>query len=109
MVVDPGIHLFGWTREQATAYIVEGDRFPPETAAALVDRAAVWPGQLTAYDTGAMEFLALREQARQALGARFDIREFHDAVLRNGTVTLPMLRQQVRIWLESKSTTSGAP
>jgi uncharacterized protein (DUF885 family) len=107
MVVDPGIHLFGWTREQATAFILESGRFPPETSAAAVDRIAVWPAQLTAYDTGSLEFFALREQAMAALGERFDIREFHDVVLGSGTVTLPMLREQVRIWLESKKTVSG--
>jgi uncharacterized protein (DUF885 family) len=108
MVVDPGIHLLGWTREQATAFILESGRFPPDTAAGAVDRIAVWPGQLTAYDTGALEFFALREQASKALGERFDIREFHDVVLGNGSVTLPMLREQVRIWLESKKTSARA-
>jgi uncharacterized protein (DUF885 family) len=108
MVVDPGIHLFGWTREQAAAFILESGRFPPQTAAAAVDRIAVWPGQLTAYDTGALEFFALRQQAKQALGERFDIREFHSVMLGSGTVTLPMLREQVRIWLESKKSSSGA-
>jgi hypothetical protein len=57
--------------------------------------------------TGALEFFALREQAMAALGERFDIREFHDVVLGSGTVTLPMLREQVRIWLESKKAVSG--
>jgi len=104
MVVDPGIHLFGWTREQATAYMAESGRFPPATAAAAVDRIAVWPGQLTAYDTGALEFFALRREAEAALGKRFDIREFHEVLLANGAVTLPMLREQVQAWLESKRT-----
>jgi uncharacterized protein (DUF885 family) len=106
MVVDPGIHLFGWTREQATAFMADSGRFTPEESAAVVDRIAMWPGQLTAYDTGALEFFALREQAEQALGNRFDIREFHDILLESGTVTLPMLREQVRAWLESKD---GSP
>jgi uncharacterized protein (DUF885 family) len=108
MVVDPGIHLYGWTREQATSYMAESGRFPPEIAASAVDRIAMWPGQLTAYDTGALEFFALREQAEAALGERFDIREFHDALLGNGTVTLPMLREQMQAWLEAKKGTTGA-
>ncbi len=107
MVVDPGIHLFGWTREQATAFMAESGRLTPEESAATVDRIALWPGQLTAYDTGALEFFALREQAEQALGDRFDIREFHDVLLESGTVTLPMLREQVRAWLESKKSSSA--
>jgi uncharacterized protein (DUF885 family) len=108
MVLDPGIHLFSWTREQAIAFIVESGRFPPKAATTVVDRIAVWPGQLTAYDTGALEFFALRDEAKQALGERFDIREFHEVVLGNGTVTLPMLREQVRSWLASKQTSSKA-
>ena len=108
MVVDPGIHLFGWTREQAAAFMAESGRFTPEESASAVDRIAMWPAQLTAYDTGALEFFALREQAEKALGDRFDVREFHDVVLGNGTVTLPMLREQVEAWLESKKGSPGS-
>ena len=102
MVVDPGIHLYGWTRERAIEFMLESGRFERETVAGIVDRIAVWPAQLTAYDTGALEFFALRSEAEAALGERFDVREFHDVVLGNGTVTLPMLREQVRAWLASK-------
>jgi uncharacterized protein (DUF885 family) len=70
----------------------------------MVDRVVVWPGQLTAYDTGALEILALREQAKRELGSRFDIREFHDQLLANGAITLPMLRQVVEHWIASKKT-----
>ena len=103
MVVDPGIHMFGWTREQAVKFAAESGRFDEETVKALVDRVAMWPGQLTAYDTGALEFFALRKQAQETLGSRFDIREFHTVLLENGTVTLPMLREQVTHWLKSKA------
>lgn len=102
MVVDPGIHLFGWTRERAAAFMAESGRFGPEESARSVDRIAVWPAQLTAYDTGALEFFALREEAERALGTRFDLREFHDVVLESGSITLPMLRQKVRSWIRSK-------
>jgi uncharacterized protein (DUF885 family) len=103
MVVDPGIHMFGWTREQTVAFVAESGRFDDNTAKALVDRVAMWPGQLTAYDTGALEFFALRKQAQETLGSRFDIREFHAVLLENGAVTLPMLREQVTHWLKSKT------
>lgn len=103
MVVDPGIHMFGWTREQTIKFVAESGRFDDETARSLVDRVAMWPGQLTAYDTGALEFFALRKQAQQTLGSRFDIREFHSVLLENGTVTLPMLREQVTHWLKTKT------
>jgi uncharacterized protein (DUF885 family) len=102
MVVDPGIHLFGWTREQAVEYIVAAGRFDRAFSEALVDRIVAWPGQLTAYDTGGLEIFALRAEAERALGDRFDVREFHDVVLRNGAVTLPMLRESVQAWIAEK-------
>jgi uncharacterized protein (DUF885 family) len=100
MVVDPGIHLFGWSRDRAAAYMAESGRMSPEVADATVDRIAVWPGQFTAYETGGLELFALRAQAEAALGQRFDIRAFHDVVLGSGAVTLPMLRDQVERWLD---------
>ena len=103
MVIDPGIHMFGWTREQTVKFVAESGRFDDATARSLADRVAMWPGQLTAYDTGALEFFSLRKQAQETLGSRFDIREFHTVVLENGTVTLPMLREQVTHWLQGKT------
>lgn len=100
MVVDPGIHLFGWTREQASEYMLEAGRFP--NADEMVDRIAIMPGQLTAYDSGGLEILALRRQAEEALGDDFDIREFHDRVLENGTIPLGSLREHIEAWIESK-------
>jgi uncharacterized protein (DUF885 family) len=102
MVIDPGIHLLGWTREQAIEFAVASGRFTRDDADALVDRVALWPAQLTAYDTGALEFFALRKQAQEALGNKFDIREFHAVLLESGAVTLPMLREQVARWLAKK-------
>jgi uncharacterized protein (DUF885 family) len=99
MVVDPGLHLLGWSRDSAINYVRNGGW--PE-AEAMVDRVVVWPAQLTAYDTGALEIIALRDQAKRDLGDRFDIREFHDQVLANGAITLPMLRQVIEHWLASK-------
>ena len=103
MVVDPGIHLFGWTREEAKAYMAESGRFPVSSGDEMVDRIAIIPGQLTAYDSGGLEILALRRQAEEALGEDFDIREFHDRVLENGTIPLGYLRQHIEAWIASKS------
>ena len=103
MVVDPGIHLFGWTREQARDYMNESGRFPESMGDDMVDRIAIMPGQLTAYDSGGLEILALRRQAEEALGDEFDIREFHDKVLENGTIPLGYLRQHIEAWIASKS------
>ena len=102
MVVDPGIHLFGWTREQARDYMNESGRFPESMGDDMVDRIAILPGQLTAYDSGGLEILALRRQAEEALGDEFDIREFHDRVLENGTIPLGNLRQHIEAWIASK-------
>ncbi|MBL8268912.1 DUF885 domain-containing protein [Steroidobacter sp.] len=103
MMIDPGIHRLGWTREQTMKFATESGRFDAETVKSLVDRVAILPGQLTAYDTGALEFFALRKQAQETLGSRFDIRELHTVLLENGSVTLPMLREHVTHWLKSKS------
>jgi uncharacterized protein (DUF885 family) len=102
MVVDPGIHLFGWTREQAKEFMIESGRFPASQGDEMVDRIAILPGQLTAYDSGGLEILALRRQAEKALGDDFDVREFHDRVLENGTIPLGYLRQHVEAWIARK-------
>jgi uncharacterized protein (DUF885 family) len=105
MVVDPGIHLFGWTREQAVAFMLEAGRFSPGQADAMVDRIAILPGQLTAYDSGGLEILALRRAAEAALGNDFDIRVFHDRVLEHGTIPLGDLRRHIRKWLADTQAT----
>lgn len=99
MVVDPGIHIFGWTRAQAKAFMGEAGRMTEQQLEDMVDRIAILPGQLTAYDSGGVEILALRSLAENELGENFDIRAFHDTVLENGTVPLPALRQQVERWI----------
>lgn len=102
LVVDPGIHVFGWTRQQAVDYMAESGRFPPEVAADMVDRIAAMPGQLTAYDSGGLEIFALRREAEAALGDRFDLREFHQRVLGDGVVPLRFLRERVEAWVAER-------
>jgi len=99
MVVDPGIHLFGWTREEAIEFMNESGRFPDSMGDEMVDRIAILPGQLTAYDSGGLEILALRKLAEDAMGSDFDIREFHDRVLENGTIPLMQLRAHIEAWI----------
>lgn len=99
MVVDPGIHLFGWTREEAIEFMMESGRFPESMGDQMVDRIAILPGQLTAYDSGGLEILALRREAEEAMGADFDISEFHDRVLENGTIPLMQLRAHIEAWI----------
>ena len=103
MVVDPGIHLFGWSREQAIEFMSESGRFSDSIADDLVDRIAILPGQLTAYDSGGLEIVALRRLAEERLGDDFDIRVFHDRILENGTIPLTYLRAHIERWLEAES------
>ena len=103
MVIDPGIHVFGWTRQQAVDFMAESGRFSPEVAADMVDRVAVLPGQLTAYDSGGLEIFALRREAEAALGPRFDLREFHQRVLGEGVVPLRYLRERVQAWIAEEN------
>lgn len=103
MVVDPGIHAMGWSREQAIEYTLSKQvNMTPEEAGRYVDRIVVWPGQMVTYGAGELEFIKLRRQAETELGDEFDIREFHDRAIGNGSVTLIMLRHQIEQWLESK-------
>jgi len=99
LVVDTGLHAKGWSREQAITYIMQttGDlRGLVETE---VDRYIVWPGQACGYELGRREIARLREEARNELGPDFDLRGFHDAVLLNGEVPLPVLDTLVHDWI----------
>lgn len=102
MVADPGLHVLGWSRGQTVQYLLATGRFSEAEAIDLVDRMAILPGQLTAYDSGGLEIMALRQQARDALGAAFDVREFHDVVLGRGVVPLGTLRRNVEAWIASR-------
>lgn len=102
MVVDPGLHLYGWTNEKAAAFLIESGRFDETTVANMLDRIAVIPGQLTAYDTGGLEIAALRAEAVERLGSRFDVQAFHDRVLENGAVPLSALRRHVEAWISEE-------
>jgi uncharacterized protein (DUF885 family) len=101
MVADPGIHIMDWTREQAIEYMGRAGRMTETALDELVDRIAIMPGQLTSYDSGGLEILALRAMAKAQLGDAFDIREFHDHILENGTLPLEMLRSHIEDWLNS--------
>ncbi|HVH34801.1 MAG TPA: DUF885 domain-containing protein [Tahibacter sp.] len=102
MVADPGLHLFGWTREQTIDYLASTGRFSRAAAADTVDRMAVMPAQLTSYDSGGLEIFALRKQAERELGTKFDIREFHSQIIDQGVVPLALLRENVEGWIKSK-------
>lgn len=99
LVVDTGIHAERWTREQAIAYLKENTPNPEGDAIKAIERYIVMPGQATAYKIGMLKILELRENARTQLGERFDLREFHDLILQNGSVPLPILEELVEGWV----------
>jgi uncharacterized protein (DUF885 family) len=98
LVVDSGIHTMGWTRQQAIDYMLSHTSEAPDDIAAEVDRYVVYPGQATAYMLGKLQIQSLREEAREAMGQRFDIKAFHDRVLEDGSVPLGFLAQKIRAW-----------
>ena len=98
LVVDTGLHAMGWSRQQAIDYMIENSVLAENNIVNEVDRYLSWPGQALAYKVGQLEILKLRDEGRARLGARFDIKGFHDAVLRNGAVALPVLREQVEAY-----------
>jgi prolyl oligopeptidase len=98
LVVDTGLHSMGWTREQAIEYF---KAHAPSESLAEVDRYIAWPSQALSYKMGQLKIRQLRTEAEQKLGTRFDIREFHELVLRDGVLPLELLQQQVESWLRA--------
>ncbi|HMG30951.1 MAG TPA: DUF885 family protein [Jiangellaceae bacterium] len=103
LVVDTGLHAMGWTRQQAIDFMAAHLPVDLDTITVEVDRYIGMPGQALAYKVGQREILRLRSDARQTLGARFDISGFHDAVLTAATISLPVLRRRVAGWVASAS------
>jgi len=95
LVVDTGIHAFGWSRDQARAYLRDHTALSEHEIETEVDRYIAWPGQALAYKVGELAILELRARAEHALGARFDIRRFHDAILRGGSLPLGVLEDEI--------------
>ena len=93
LVVDSGMHAMGWTREQAIRFMLENTALAENNIVNEVDRYITWPGQALAYKTGQLEMLKLRMEAEKRLGKGFDVRRFHDVLLGEGAVPLPVLRQ----------------
>jgi uncharacterized protein (DUF885 family) len=98
IVVDTGIHHHRWTREQATKWMIDNAGEQPAAAEREIDRYCVYPGQACSFMVGANEIRAAREAARKRMGARFDVRQFHDLVLRSGPVPLAVLKSAVEQW-----------
>ncbi len=103
LVVDTGIHTKKWTREEGIDYYTNNTPNAKNDAVKMVERHIVMASQATAYKIGMNKILELRENAKKALGDKFDIREFHDAVLTNGAVPLTVLEELVQKWINSKA------
>ena len=99
LVIDTGIHAMGWTRDQALQFFKDNAPKAEQDIIVEVDRYIAWPGQALAYKIGQLKIRELRDSAAATLGARFDIRAFHDEVLRNGGLPLDLLEQDVREWM----------
>ncbi|MED5524875.1 MAG: DUF885 domain-containing protein [Pseudomonadota bacterium] len=95
LVVDTGVHWYGWSREQAQKYMADNTGLSLHNVQTETDRYITWPGQALSYKMGELTILRLREKAQTELGDKFDIRRFHDAVLANGAVPLKVLEQQI--------------
>jgi uncharacterized protein (DUF885 family) len=102
LVVDTGIHVFGWTRQQAIDYLAGNTALSLHEVTTEIDRYISWPGQALAYKLGELTIRRLRAEAEEALGAAFDLRSFHDAVLANGSVPLPVLETVIRDWVTAE-------
>ena len=102
LVVDTGVHEKHWTRDQMVEYFHRYTAMDEPNIQSEVDRYIAWPGQALAYKLGQLQILKLREQARQQLGDKFNIRAFHDAVLANGALPLDVLNEQVTAWINAQ-------
>jgi uncharacterized protein (DUF885 family) len=102
LVVDTGIHAMGWTRDQVMEYLATNTALSRHEIRTETDRYIAWPGQALAYKMGELKIKELRGKAERELGERFDVREFHDAVLLNGSVPLPVLERQIERFIQQK-------
>jgi uncharacterized protein (DUF885 family) len=102
LVVDTGLHLKNWTREEAVQYFRDHTPMTLPDIQVEVDRYIVWPGQALAYKIGQLRFLELRKQATEKLKDKFDVRKFHDLVLSKGSVPLNVLEKDVNLWIDEQ-------
>ena len=103
LVVDTGIHQFGWTRDQAIYFFKQNTGKSDQDIQNEVDRYISWPGQALAYKLGQLKIQALRAEAEKALGSRFDVRAFHDQILGSGALPLSVLETETRAWIAAQS------
>ena len=100
LVVDPGMHALGWTRQQAIDFMADNTALTMLNIQSEIDRYISWPGQAVSYKIGEIKIRELRENAENALGSQFDVREFHDRILLSGPIPLSVLEQRITDWIE---------
>lgn len=105
LVVDTGLHAFGWTRKRSIDFLLENTPLSPHNVTTEVDRYISWPGQALAYKMGELKIRELRSLAEEQLGKSFDVRHFHDVVLAQGAVPLGVLESTVRAWIAEQTKT----
>jgi uncharacterized protein (DUF885 family) len=103
LVVDTGLHSKGWTRQQVLDYMFTNSSVSEPDAIAEAERYIAWPGQALAYKTGELKIQELRKRAQEQLGDKFDIREFHAEVLKDGSVPLDVLDAKINDWIAAKA------
>ena len=102
LVVDTGMHSMGWSRQQAIEYFLANSSKNEHDVTVEVDRYIVWPGQALAYKIGELKLKELRALAAKELGAKFDIRQFHDQVLDDGALPLDVLEARIKAWIAKR-------
>jgi uncharacterized protein (DUF885 family) len=107
LVVDTGIHAFGWGRQRAIDYMLANTSMAPRDVAVEIDRYIAYPGQACAYKIGELTFARLRREAEAKLGSRFDIRDFHGQCLDTGALPMAVLETKVRNWVTTRGTSNG--
>ncbi len=108
LVADTGLHWLRWSREQARACFADNTALSAKNIEVELDRYISWPGQALAYKIGELKIMALRRRAEAALGPRFDLRRFHDAVLRDGPLPLDILERRIELWITASQTPSSS-
>ena len=102
LVVDTGIHAFGWSRQQAIDYLGSSTALTEKATADQIDRYISWPGQALSYKIGELKIRELRSKAQTSLKENFDIRQFHDVIIGQGSLPMAVLEDSVNQWIETQ-------
>ena len=102
LVVDTGMHMLGWSRQQALDYMLENTALSEHNVKTEIDRYISWPGQALSYKIGELTIKKLRKQAEEELGDKFDLRAFHDALLEYGSIPLSVLEENIQLFIKQQ-------